>query len=79
MSDAVTNQLPTGLTIGEAEAWRDGWRAARDRAAFLAFERGAWASNELDSDSVMDRFHAEPRMEMSREISTAIKAMEPPA
>lgn len=45
-----------------------------ERAAAFAAERGAWASNELDSDHMVDRFRAEGRMDMAGEIAAAIRA-----
>jgi hypothetical protein len=58
-----------------AEAFARGAEAMRERAAHAAWERGAWACNEMDSDSAIDRMHAQPRMDMANEIRAAIRAL----
>ncbi len=69
------------LTTGEAEAWRAGWAAARGAAAMRSAMEGVAATcqaEEAKSDSP-DMLYQQGRADGAVRITTAIRAMEPPA
>lgn len=55
-------------------AFAAGAEAMREAAARAAAERGAWASNDLDADSLVDRLEARGRMDMASEVRDAIRS-----
>jgi len=72
------------MTTGEAEAWRAGWRAAREAAMNIA--RKAEHNCQLAavaewgySDSPAIRTRIEARGGEAGRIAAAIRVMEPPA
>lgn len=48
--------------------------AMREACANVAAERGAWASNDADAESLVDRLEARGRMDAASEIAAAIRA-----
>jgi hypothetical protein len=66
-------------TLRALAAERDAARAdEREACARIANERGAWASNDADADSLVDRLEANGRMDMAKEIAAAIRARSTP-
>ena len=65
----TAEQLMQDILRARADALRE--------AVGIANERGAWASNDLDADSLKDRLEANGRMDMAKEIATAILALIP--
>lgn len=59
--------LAEQLATARADALRE--------AIGIANERGSWASNDLDADSLKDRLEANGRMDMAKEIAAAILAL----
>lgn len=50
-------------------------RRGMEQAALIAAERGAWASNDADAESLVDRLEARGRMDAAGEIAAAIRAL----
>lgn len=61
---------PDALARALDQARREGMEAA----ARIAAERGAWASNDADAESLVDRLEARGRMDAAGEIAAAIRA-----
>lgn len=61
---------PDALARALDQARREGMEAA----ARIAAERGAWASNDADAESLVDRLEARGRMDMASEIAAAIRS-----
>jgi hypothetical protein len=72
----------SSMTTAEADAWRAGWRAARDAAFLVAVmaraegEEYQWDGPEGD---VIGRWKAEGEAHAAFRIQQTIRAMEPPA
>jgi hypothetical protein len=75
--DALTEKAETPADVAQAKraAYQRGAEALRQAAMNTAAERYAWASNDLDSDSMLDRLEAKGRMDMATEIRLAIAEM----
>lgn len=68
--DAAHAQAARDAQEARAQARREGMEAA----ARIAAERGAWASNDADAESLVDRLEARGRMDAASEIASAIRA-----
>lgn len=62
--------LPEEVAAREAAAAAE----EREACALIAVERGAWASNDADAESLVDRLEARGRMDMASEIVAAIRS-----
>ena len=62
--------LPEEVAAREAAAAAE----EREACALIAVERGAWASNDADAESLVDRLEARGRMDMASEIAAAIRS-----
>jgi hypothetical protein len=61
----------SSMTLAEAEAWRAGWRAAREEVAIVAEERIRQGSDNCSKSQFGDN--------LAVWVGDAIRAMEPPA
>jgi hypothetical protein len=62
------------LRAALAEVVRVAVEKEREACIAIANERGAWASNDADAESLVDRLEANGRMDMAKEIAAAIRA-----
>lgn len=72
---ALIEEMRAPYAIVAKREWQAGAEAMRDICAKTASERGAWASNDMDAESLIDRLEANGRMEMAGEVFDAIRAM----
>lgn len=66
--------LPIPAADALARALAQARAEEREACALIAAERGAWASNDADAESLVDRLEARGRMDMASEIAAAIRA-----
>jgi hypothetical protein len=65
---------PSDAMAALAEVVRVAVEKEREACIAIANERGAWASNDADAESLVDRLEANGRMDMAKEIAAAIRA-----